>query len=185
MKVEKEKIMQMIDDEIVAALKRMAAGNFDVYKSEKEKEKNEKESELSDDDIDRYFFHGGEDKISDKDHKKIVAESVIPKINNSDIEKFKNDFKNNMEGATVNIDMQKNGKVISFPKTSKGIDAYASGDVDFGKGQKLYFTFSLINGVKIDSREFSIDDTNKQSLEKLENYFSLWETEWRRNISTT
>lgn len=182
-KITERNLREIIQDVLMDELKEAASQRFI-----------QKDKGLTDKEMDLYLFHGG-DKDAEtrpfrlfrgsRKRKKQLSEGEfdIPPVNRVDIESFRADFENKLPDATVIFDNQENGEILSFPIKPSGLEVYASGIIDTGRGKKIGFEFSLLDGLKISSENLEIDEDNKDLIEQIYNIYSDWEKEWRAKVN--
>lgn len=129
------------------------------------------------------FYGGNESNLQGIRRRISLSESERPKVNVSDIEHFENEIRKFISNATINLDKQANGLVLSFPPVPNGIEVYASGTITFEQGQVIKFKISLLNGLTVDMINFKLTHDNKVVLEQLYNFYHKWSEYWREVLS--
>lgn len=177
----KEKLLDMINDEIANL-----AINKLTKKPELEQPKSVETAHMTEDDFDEIVFSKKE-KYEKPTYTIREAVQEIPKITNSEVREFENEVESfsSTNGASIVFDTQRNGYSLSIHKKPDGIEAYASGVFNFGMDGKVYWTFSLINGLNIGTENLQIEKNNKEFVSELYNFFDGWQKKWRERLSNS
>ena len=131
------------------------------------------------------FFGGNKDNLEGTRKRISLGESTKPKINKTDVSNFEKEFQNFIPSATINLDTQKNGYALSFPKVPEGVEVFASGKLIFGQGQVVSFQLSLLNGVVVNLINFKPTQDNKTVIEDLYNFYHTWSGHWRETLGSS
>lgn len=143
----------------------------------------------SEDDFDTVLFHGGYKK---KDEKKTgpvtIKESMESKlkITTGEIKKFEDSFGpilENIPGASIVFDKQKNNYSIYAVKRPDGVEAKASGVINLGNNGKLIWSYSILNGFNLNAQNLKLSDENKFMFELLCNHYNDWQKKWRELLN--
>lgn len=152
-------------------------------------ESNLKSDSLSEDDIDLALFHGG-NKIETKRRTPIrIQENTNVndlKITVSEIKQFENSFKQvleNIPGASIVFDKQKNGHSITAAKRPDGVEAKSSGTINLGENGKILWSYSLLNGFTLNAQNIKLSDDNKLMFESMSNHYNDWQKKWRELLN--
>lgn len=183
----REELLNLIQGEI----KSLA---FDTLREKKEEvvEEPVAKETLSEEDIEDLIFFGGLN--SDKPSKtashvmiKENSENGIPQVTASEIAQFEDSFEEmlkDIDGASVVFDKQSNGyslKISFLPQ--EGIEAGASGVINMGDRGELRWSFSLKNGLNVETQNLRVYSGNKRLLEKLFSFYDGWQKEWREKLT--
>jgi hypothetical protein len=148
-----------------------------------------KSSGLSDDDIDVTLFHGGHAPKETKKKSPIRIQentSNVLKITTSEIKQFENSFQQilkDIPGASVVFDKQNNGYSIVAVKRPDGVEAKASGTINLGENGKIVWSYSLLNGFKLNAQNIKLADNNKLMFEAMANHYNDWQKKWREMLN--
>lgn len=145
---------------------------------------------LTDDDVDHALFHGGgapkeEDKIRGRITIKESTDSNL-KITISEIKNFESSFSeilDNIPGASIVFDKQKNGYSIIATKRPDGVEAKASGIINLGDNGKIIWSYSILNGFNINAQNLKLSQANKTMFESLTNHYDDWQKQWREKLN--
>lgn len=144
----------------------------------------------TDEDIDHALFHGGQpEKKKDKHSGKIAIqenkESGL-KITVGEIKDFENSFReilDNIPGASIVFDKQKNGYSIMATKRADGVEAKASGILNLGDSGKIVWSYSILNGFNLNAQNLKLNQSNKTMFEALSNHYDDWQKNWREKLN--
>lgn len=150
-----------------------------------------KSSNVGDDDFDNIFFHGGQNKEVREERKRgpiTIRENVNTnlKITTGEIKEFENSFSDildNIPGASIVFDKQKNGYSIIATKRSDGVEAKASGIINLGENGKVIWSYSILNGFNLNAQNLKLSDSNKTMFEALSNHYNDWQKNWREKLN--
>jgi len=185
----RENLHKLIQDEIQAIA-------FEYLKEKTLKEKAQATSDylnsksITDDDIDHALFHGGgaprqEEKNKGRITIKEGTESNL-KITTGEIKNFENSFReilDNVPGASIVFDKQKNGYSILATKRPDGVEAKASGIINLGDNGKVIWSYSILNGFNLNAQNLKLEQSNKTMFEALSNHYDDWQKEWREKLN--
>lgn len=139
-------------------------------------------------DFETALFHGG-NKPQEAEGKNPItikeAESqvAIKSYEVEDFEKSFSDFMSRIPSATYELLKQTNGYTVIAYKTSVGIEVKSGGVISMGDMGKLNFTYSLIDGLRVNAQNMQVTQDNKVILEALYNNFDSWQKTWRLKLS--
>lgn len=145
---------------------------------------------MTEDEFDAMFFFGG--NKPKKEEKKTgpitIREGVDTnlKITTSEIKDFENSFKeilDNVPGASIVFDKQKNGYALIATKMADGVEAKASGILNLGDNGKLIWAYSILNGFNLNAQNLKLSQSNKTMFEALANHYDDWQKEWREKLN--
>lgn len=145
---------------------------------------------ISEDEVDALMFYGG--NVPKKEEKRkaqiTIQENVDTslKITTSEIKNFENSFKeilDNIPGASIVFDKQKNGYSIAATKRPDGVEAKASGILNLGDNGKLIWSYSILNGFNLNAQNLKLSQSNKGMFEALANHYDDWQKEWREKLN--
>ncbi len=145
---------------------------------------------MTEDEFDAVFFFGG--NKPKKEEKKIgpitIREGVDSnlRITTSEIKNFENSFKeilDNIPGASIVFDKQKNGHSIVATKRADGVEAKASGILNLGDNGKLIWSYSILNGFNLNAQNLKLSQSNKTMFEALANHYDDWQKGWREKLN--
>jgi len=185
----KEKLLNIISTEIQAAaneyLKDLSAQKRAQATNEYVNSKN-----INDDELELTLFHGGV-QPEDKSKKLVpitLRESIESnlKITTGEIKKFESSFGeilDNIPGASIVFDKQKNGYSIIATKRADGVEAKASGIINLGDSGKLIWSYSILNGFNLNAQNLKLNQGNKTMFEALSNHYDDWQKEWREKLN--
>jgi hypothetical protein len=177
-------IQQEIDNASVDALKELHR-----QKSLESSNRFFNSSDMNDDDIDKYIFFGGSAPKKEKKYQQVVikeSNSSDLKITTSEIKEFENSFKemlSNIPGSTIVFDKQKNGHSLIAFKKPDGIEVKASGIINLGDKGKIIWSYSIANGLVVNSQNVKISLSNKTLFEELYNNYDAWQKTWREKLT--
>lgn len=145
---------------------------------------------VTDEDIDHALFYGGQPKREEDKYKGRVAiqearESNL-KITVGEIKDFENSFKeilDNIPGASIVFDKQKNGYSIIATKRADGVEAKASGILNLGDSGKITWSYSILNGFNLNAQNLKLNQSNKTMFEALSNHYNDWQKNWREKLN--
>ena len=146
-------------------------------------------SDMKEDDIDKFLFHGGLPPKKEKHYRQVVikeANSSDLKITTSEIKEFENSFKEmlgNIPGSTIVFDKQKNSHSLIAFKKPDGIEVKASGIINLGDKGKIIWSYSIANGLVVNSQNLKISLSNKTIFEDLYNNYDTWQKTWREKLT--
>lgn len=147
-------------------------------------------SNISEDEFDNAFFHGGsKPKHDEKKTGPITIKEGIDsglKITTSEIKEFENSFEeilNNIPGASIVFDKQKNGYSIAATKRPDGVEAKASGIINLGDNGKIIWSYSILNGFNVNAQNLRLSQGNKTMFEALTNHYDDWQKKWREKLN--
>lgn len=169
---------------------------FDYLKEKTQKEKATATSDylasksITDEDIDHALFHGGgapreEDKYKGKITIKEGVDTNL-KITTSEIKNFENSFKqilDNVPGASIVFDKQKNNYSIIATKRPDGVEAKASGILNLGENGKIIWSYSILNGLILNAQNLKLNQSNKGMFEAFYNHYDDWQKKWREKLN--
>ena len=150
---------------------------------------------VTEEDIDSNLFYGGQPKIEEEKHKNKIAiqesrESnpapAILKITVGEIKDFENSFKeilNNIPGASIVFDKQKNDYSIIATKRADGVEAKSSGILNLGDSGKITWSYSILSGFNLNAQNLKLDQNNKIMFETLFNHYNDWQKNWREKLN--
>lgn len=175
----------------------------EIYKAaaEKLKHKNkhsDKESKtdvLTQEEVDKYLFFGGEEMKNDGDSyytskRKIFEQDTTlqpeydkPKIAASEIKAEEDKFKQNVT-ALGEFDKDSQGKTaFKVFKTKNGRpEAQWSGRIPFENQDYLKWSFSIQDGMRIEG-SYEVSEDNRDIVVKLFNFFISWKKDWIEKIT--
>lgn len=145
---------------------------------------------MTEDEFDEVFFFGG--NKPKKEEKKTgpitIREGVDSnlRITTSEIKNFENSFKeilDNIPGASIVFDKQKNGHSIVATKRADGVEAKASGILNLGDNGKLIWSYSILNGFNLNAQNLKLSQSNKTMFEALANHYDDWQKGWREKLN--
>ena len=146
-------------------------------------------SNISEEEFDNAFFHGGGKPNTEKKISHIIfkegAESNL-KITTSEIKDFENSFGEIMEnipGASIVFNKQNNGYTIAAVKRPDGVEAKASGAINMGYNGKIIWSYSILNGFNINAQNVKLNQSNKTMFEALTNHYDDWQKKWREKLN--
>ena len=147
-------------------------------------------SNMTEDEFDNTFFHGGA-QAKEEERKKgkiYIQEGAEPglKITVSEIKEFENSFHeilDNVPGASIVFDKQKNGYSISATKRADGVEAKASGILNLGDNGKIIWSYSILNGFNVNAQNLKLSQSNKTMFEALTNHYDDWQKSWREKLN--
>lgn len=184
----REDLLGLIQKEIQAVA-------FEYLKEKTQKEKAKVTDDymnsrsINDEELDHALFHGGrapsEEKIKNKIALKEFVDPIL-KITTSEIKEFENSFRDiiqDIPGATIEFDKQKNGYSLTATKKADGVEAKASGVLNLGGNGKIIWSYSIEDGFKVNAQNLKLDQSNKMLVEKLVDHFSDWDKKWRNNLN--
>lgn len=148
-------------------------------------------SNISEEDFDTVFFHGGQNPDAKGQNKRgqlTISENTNNnlKITTSEIKEFENSFKEILDktpGASIVFDRQKNGFSILASKRTDGIEAKASGILNLGDKGKIIWSYSILNGFNVNAQNLKLSDSNKFMFEALTNHYNDWQKSWRDKLN--
>lgn len=168
---------------------------FETLRNSSNKEKESKvkpKIQISEDELEKILFYGG-DEPEEENVAKIMSttiresvESGIPQIQASEVKEFENSFEqmlSEVEGASVVFDTQTNGYSLKIWVGSEGIEAGASGVVNLGNNGSVNWSYSLKNGLNINSENLNIDKGNRNLIEKMYSHYNNWQKDWRQRLT--
>lgn len=145
---------------------------------------------MSEEEFDANFFFGGTkpDKIEKKYGPITIKENTSTglRITTGEIKEFENSFKrilDNIPGASIVFDKQRNGYTLSATKKPDGIEANASGVLNLGDNGKIIWTYSILNGLNLNAQNLKLEENNKLVFEALFNHYNDWQKKWRENLN--
>lgn len=145
---------------------------------------------INDEDVDHMLFHGGgAKKDSDKAKSRITIKEGVEsglKITVSEIKEFESSFEeilNNIPGASIVFDKQKNGYSIIATKRADGVEAKASGIINLGDNGKIVWSYSILNGFNLNAQNLKLSQSNKTMFEALANHYDDWQKNWREKLN--
>lgn len=144
---------------------------------------------FSDEDFDSILFHGGQRAKEEKKTGPITIRENMEnklKITTSEIKKFEDSFGpilENIPGASIVFDRQKNGYSIYAVKRPDGVEAKASGIINLGDNGKLIWSYSILNGFNLNAQNLELSDENKSMFELLCNHYNDWQKKWRELLN--
>lgn len=173
----KKELLDIINNEVNNLAIDTLSGSY------KEKPKEVKEKQMNEDDFDDTIFSKKE-KYETPLYtiKEAVQES--PEITKSEVDEFEKDFKNfsSSNGVSIVFDTQRNGESISLFRKPDGVEAYASGILNFGNEGKIYWVFSLLNGLSIGTENLEVEKNNKDFISDFYSFYDGWEKKWRDRL---
>lgn len=139
-------------------------------------------------DFEEALFHGGskpkgEDGLNPITIKESEDQVAIKSYEVKDFEKSFSDFMSRIPSATYELLKQTNGYTVIAYKTSVGIEVKSGGVISMGDLGKLNFTYSLIDGLRVNAQNMQVTQNNKVILEALYNNFDSWQKNWRLKLS--
>lgn len=143
--------------------------------------------EMTVDELDKILFDGNMDR--DGSRRFGIRENDakfdnVAKINSSDITDFENkmnDIVANSPNAVLSFERQKNGYSIML-KNGDPISVIANGKIVFGNQGEMTWMFSIPNGFRIQTEGLQIDQSNKDIITSLANYYDTWQKDWRQRM---
>lgn len=186
----RNELVEMIRQEI-RSLAYETLRNKSSNNKKDDKRKAFKPKGLSEEEIEKSLFYGGEEPEEDDAYtiiKTTIKESYdgIPKINSSEITEFEDSFEEmlkEIDGASVIFDTQSNGYSMKAWFDKEGIQAGASGVINLGREGKINWTFSLKDGLTVTTDDLFLDKGNKKVFEKLYNHYDSWQKDWREKLT--
>jgi hypothetical protein len=145
---------------------------------------------VTEDEFDSVMFYGG--KQPQDDHKKTGKITIKEgsdsnlRITVSEIKDFENSFNDileNIPGASIVLDKQKNGYSIVATKRADGIEAKASGIINLGDNGKIVWSYSILNGFNLNAQNLKLTQGNKTMFEALSNHYDDWQKKWREKLN--
>jgi hypothetical protein len=145
---------------------------------------------IGEEELDHALFHGGrapdnEEKVKGRITIKENAEPGL-KITVGEIKEFENSFKeilDNIPGASIVFDKQKNGYSIAATKRPDGVEAKASGILNLGDNGKVIWSYSILNGFNLNAQNLKLSQSNKTMFESLFNHYDDWQKSWREKLN--
>lgn len=139
-------------------------------------------------DFDTALFHGGDKTRSEEKHSPITIKEADEKIaiKSYEVDEFEKSFATFMSripNATYDLLKQTNGYTVIAYKTAGGIEVKSGGIISFGDMGKINFTYSLIDGLRVNAQNFQVTQENKVVLEALYNNYDSWQKNWRLKLS--
>lgn len=145
---------------------------------------------VTEDDIDHALFHGGgPKKEEDKNKGRITIKEGVEsnlKITVGEIKDFENSFReilDNIPGASIVFDKQRNGYSIIATKRADGVEAKASGILNLGDSGKITWSYSILNGFNLNAQNLKLNASNKTMFEALSNHYDDWQKNWREKLN--
>jgi len=143
--------------------------------------------EMTIDELDKILFDGNMER--DNSRRFGIREGDekfenIAKINSSDITDFQNKMNEivaNSPNAVLSFDQQPNGYVIML-KNGDPINVVANGKIVFGNQGEMTWMFSIPNGFRVQTEGLQIDQSNKDIITNLANYYDTWQKDWRQKM---
>lgn len=143
--------------------------------------------EMTVDELDKILFDGNMDR--DGSRKFGIRENDskfdnVAKINSSDITDFENkmnDIVANSPNAVLSFERQNNGYSIML-KNGNPISVVANGKIIFGNQGEMTWMFSIPNGFRVQTDGLQIDQSNKDIITNLANYYDTWQKDWRQRM---
>lgn len=143
--------------------------------------------EMTVDELDKILFDGNMERDSARRFGIRENEAKfdnIPKINSSDITDFENKMNEivaNSPNAVLSFEQQANGYSIML-KNGDPISVVANGKIVFGNEGEITWMFSIPNGFRIHTEGLQIDQSNKDIITNLANYYDTWQKDWREKM---
>lgn len=149
----------------------------------KEAPKKIEERQMNEDDFDDLFFSKKE-KYEVPLYTIREAFQKKPEIMQSEVDEFENEFNSfaSSNDASVVFDTQRNGKSIALFKKPDGVEAYASGIINFGVEGKIYWVFSLLKGLSVGTENLEVERENKEFINDLYAFYDGWQEKWRDRL---
>lgn len=143
--------------------------------------------EMSADELDRILFDGNMERDGSRPFG--IREShgrfdQMAKINSSDITDFEtkmNEIVAESPNAVLSFEQQPNGYSIML-KNGDPISVVANGKIVFGNQGEMTWMFSIPNGFRMQTEGLQIDQSNKDIITNLANYYDTWQKDWRQKM---
>ena len=185
----KQDLFELISSEIRNALVDKAKGTASQEKIASSESYLNSE-EITEDVFDEVLFHGGKKPKAEEGSSKTFtikeANEGGIKITKSEIAKFEDSFKEllaSFPNATVEFNKQKNGYTLLATKKPDGVEAVASGVINFGSDGKVMWFYSIMNGLTLNAQNLKLDNETKTFSENLYNHFIVWQKTWREKLN--
>jgi hypothetical protein len=120
--------------------------------------------------------------------KKIIKEEFkdykeyTPKINFWEVEEYEQQFK---ERVFYDVQFNKEGEEgtsMKLYKGKSGVEATWSGTILLNEDNFIEWSFSLQNGVSINSK-LTLNDENVELIPKLYTFYKIWKEEWSKMLT--
>lgn len=139
-------------------------------------------------DFDSTLFHGGEKPKGEEKYNPITIKEADEKlaIKSYEVDEFEKSFAtfiSRIPNATYDLLKQTNGYTVIAYKTVGGVEVKSGGIISFGDMGKINFTYSLIDGLRVNAQNFQVTQGNKVVLEALYNNYDSWQKNWRLKLS--
>lgn len=140
--------------------------------------------EMSMEELDRVLFDGNMERGEARPFGIRESFDQVAKINTSDITEFErqmNEIVANSPNAILSFAQQKNGYPIML-KNEGAVSVVANGKIVFGNQGEMTWMFSIPNGFRIQTDDLQVDQSNKDIITNLANYYDTWQKDWRQKL---
>lgn len=109
-----------------------------------------------------------------------------PTVTSSEVEMFQSEIQefSSSIGASIILDNQENGRSIILFERPDGVEAYCSGVLSFGTSGKIYWKFSLMEGLTIGTQNMVLEKQNRDFSASLYDFYDTWSQKWRSRLMT-